>query len=44
VQALLEEWIDVKLGCDAKERAEYFRKLVVSLMPDDTEPHYTARR
>ena len=44
VQSLLQQRLDVEFGRDAKERAEYFRKLFVSLMTDDTKPHQTARR
>jgi len=44
MQTLLEQRIDPQRRRKTKERAEYFRKLVVTLMPDDTQPHQTARR
>ena len=44
MQTLLEQWLDSERRRDAEKRAEYFRKLVITLMPDDTKPHQTARR
>ena len=44
VQALLEAKLDAERGRDTKEHPQYLRQLIVSLMPDDTDPHQPARR
>jgi hypothetical protein len=39
MQPLLEVRLDIERGCEAKKRFQNSGKLVVALMPDDTEAH-----